>query len=97
MKKVILLSALSLIAFASFAQSKKVDSTKGHGETAIGKFHAPTGPTFVLVFSQAEIAELYNFIKNADMWSEKGRLAYLEALDKKVSLLPGAADTAQKK
>lgn len=97
MKKVIFLSLLACIGLSSFGQAKKTDTTKGHGETAIGKIKLPAAPQFVLILNQAEIAELYNFIRNADLWSEKGRLAYLEALDKKFAILPSEVDTAKKK
>ena len=52
---------------------------------------------FVLVLNEQQLGQLYDFIKNADIYSDKGRLLYLQALDKMIVPMPAIADTSRKK
>lgn len=71
--KNILCIAFILFAISCSAQTKKTDSIA-------------VTQSYVITLSESEIRELYNFILKADLWSDKGKQQYLEALDKKVIL-----------
>lgn len=96
MKKLVILSALTLFCTTAFCQAKpaKADTTKGHGQTADYKVPATQ---YVIIMNEAQVMELFGFIQNADMWSDKGRNVYFEKLKTLVTVIPAVPDTARKK
>lgn len=108
MKKTIIFAALSLITACGFAQVQNtpyraedsVDMSKGNtGKMATAPVLVPNPVVkqFAIVLSEADLIKLYDFITNADIYSDKGRQNFLANLDKHVVLLPTPAATAKPK
>jgi len=93
MKKVIIFTAFAFLTISAFAQTKKDSTQKGNGETAVGNFAPPASRQFFILLDETEIHALYDFITNADIYSEKGRAQYLAFLDKHVHEVPKRMDT----
>lgn len=96
MKRFLLIIAFTFSLIGAFAQkkSKSAEHTKKDTTVAASK-PAPTGDlsaqpieTYTLTMTKAQIQVLYNFIKDADNYSEKGRLKMWDDLAKLFVLVP---------
>jgi hypothetical protein len=58
---------------------------------------APRARQFALILNEDELRGLYDFITNADNFSEKGRQQFLSALDKHLMELPVPVDSTKRK
>lgn len=104
MKKTIILAAALLMTTFLSAQKKEPAARQAieNAKRQVAKDSLP--PTipiavpqkYVIVLDQGQLINLYSFINNADIYSEKGRQLFLDDLKKNVFLLP-ATDTAKKK
>jgi hypothetical protein len=86
MKKLISLLTFMCICFLGFSQTKTVVAKKD-----------PPVKTYVIILSEPELVTLYKMVMEADLYSDKGKNLYLEALKKKTILMPEKTDTAIKK
>lgn len=94
-----------LVTVCAFSQSKSDSAMKAahHSkakpaavQTAPPAAPAPaaaTAPMFAIIVSGDELTKLWTFIQQGDLYSDKGKAAYLEELLKKVHPLPSTTDT----
>lgn len=95
MKKIVIISSLVLFCATAFSQTKPTD--KGHGETAIGKIVFPKPAQYIIVMNEGQLMELFGFIQNADMWSDKGRATYADKLRTMIMVVPQTDSVASGK
>lgn len=88
----------ALATLAGLGQAKAAHSKENPWpkKDSVAKVVPQQAPTYILILSQADKEALYNFILDADVYSEKGRQNFLRNLDQKVRLLAMVPDTTKK-
>lgn len=91
MKKTIFLMAAAILACsACFSQSNKSDSAAE--KPAKVSAQAPKAQQYFILLSQNDLVTLFDFVTNADIYSDKGRSLYLDFLKKHTFMLPAQGD-----
>ena len=93
MKSALFLIALLFIGLQAFSQKAKnwsSDSVKSsvgiaHQDTT----HLPDSSTiYAIILTGPELVSIFQFIANGDIYSDKGKANFLEALKQKIHIIP---------
>lgn len=89
MKNLVLLLSCMTICFISFGQAKPVEKPKTiKSEPAVKPAAGKSEATYIMVLSEIDLRRLFEFMANADDYTDKGRQKFLTEYQKKVYVAP---------